>query len=595
MDHFVSSLITDSPFQKSGREIEDIQFHGAEKKRINGINVVADKQVNPEFFVREMLAYIDKDKNNIYEKGIDEHSFSYNVKIFISKDDSYLRKLFESVSPADNEVCLFLEDQTGDIFSGKSSYVKIGKNFKEDLKKRKIIGEGLTGLLADESFRQHFQNVSLDFTEDEIKELIETGQVADMSRTIVIGLLQVLYLPNIILEPLFKGVADGIFSFTGLLKKTIKFQPHHWDPDAKMPDPKDSTSQPNMIDNPDFEPVLFPYSNDVIDAITSFGENETAALIDTIKKLIKQKERDFNTEVDAYITKLENNKDFLKKLSALVKPVRETLEFTKLKVKELVDNLLLAADQIFKNMAYLGKKIINVINAFYCGLWNGLMDSIIGIIDLIGLLFKAFAVQADFMKNAQTKIPQSFELLDECIQAFSKINFGKITSEIVDQIMRIDITAFASKISIERVAYFFGAVVGFIVEIVVRILLTGGVEAVYATMNKLIANGAKLAGTIQANLVKFFGKSLNQLKDDILYVIAKIVEFLKKGTEGVVQAIQVLFREIINTVKISAELLAEIMRRFKLRKSDINRLDELGFSFVSLENGVARACKLLRT
>ncbi len=594
MDPYVSPLISDSPFKKSGKEIEDIQFHGAEKKSANGITVIADKQVNPEYFIREMLAYIDKDGNNIYEEGIDEHSFDYNVKIFISKDDSYLRKLYESVAPANNEVCLFLEDNTGDIFSGKSSYVKIGEKFREDLKKRKIISEGQSGLLTDESFRQHFQNVNLDFTEDEIQELIETGQIANMSSAFMIGLLQVLYLPNIILEPLFKWIADGISSLTGLLKKTIKFQPHHWDPEAKMPDPSDTSDQPKMIDNPDFEPILFPFSNDIIDSITSFSESETAALIDTIKKYIKEKERDFVTEIDTYLAKLKNNEDFLGKLSALAKPTTDALEFTKLKVKELVDNLLLAADQIFKSMGYLGKKIISVINAFYCGLWNGLMDSIIGIIDLIGLLFKAFGMQADFMNNAQTKIPQSFELLDECIQGFLKIDFGKIISEIVDQIMRFDITAFASKISIEKVAYFLGAVVGFIVEIIVGILLTGGVEAVYSTINKLLTNSAKFIRTIQASLVKFFGKSLSQLKDDILYVIMKIIEFLKKGTEGVINSIRILFREILDTVKISAELLKEIMRRFKLSKSEIDQLDKLGFSFVSLEKGVARACKLLR-
>ena len=589
-DPIISPLVSDSPFQKSGQEIEDIQFRNADKRSINGIKVIADSQVNPDYFVREMIAYIDKDGNSIYEEGIDELSFSYNVKIFISKDDSYLRKLFENVSPADNEVCLFLEDQTGDIFSGKSSYVKIGENFREDLKKRKIIGEGQAGLLADETFHQHFQDVSLDFTNDEIQELIETGQIADMSRTLIIGLLQLLYLPNIILEPLFKWVADGISSFTGLLKKTIKFQPHHWDPEAKVSDPDDTTVQTD----PAFKPALFPFAHDIIDDITNYTENETTELIETVKKFINEKEQEFITRLDEYIVTLENNKDFMGKLNALADPTKKALEFTKIKVKELVENMLLAANSIFKSMTYLGKRMLNTINAFYCGLWNGLMDSIIGIIDLTGLLFRAFAVQAGFLKNAQTKIPQAFEMLDECIQAFSKIDLGKIASEIADQIMRIDITAFAGKISIEKIAYFFGAVVGFIVEIIVGIFLTGGVEAVYATINKLITNSVKLIGSIQSGLVKFFGRSLSRLKDDIMHVIAKIIEFLKKGTEGVIETIRALFREILNTVKITAELLAEIVRMFKLSKSDLAKLDEMGYGFVSLEKGVARACKLIR-
>ena len=594
MDPYISPFITDSPFQKNAQEVENIQFQGAEKRSVNGMNVIADTQVNPDPFVREMLAYIDKDGNNRYEEGIDEHTFDYDVKIFISKDDRTLRELFENTQPAAHEVCLFLEDNTGDIFTGSRSYVKVGDNFRADLKKRQVIGEGQTGLLADETFRQHFQNADLDFTDDQIQELIQTGQISSMSTSFMIGLLQALYLPNIILEPLFKWVADGISTFTGFLKRNIKFQPHHWDPEAKMPDPKDTSDSPKMIDNPDFEPVLFPYSNDLIEGVTSFAQEETKALITTVKQFVQQKEREFAAEVDSYITTLENNKDFLDKLGALAEPIKQALLHAKAKAKELADNLVAAADQIFQALAYLGKKLLSTINAFYCGLWNGLMDSIIGIIDLIGLLFRAFAVQADFMKNAQTKIPQAFELLDECIQAFAKIDFGKVASEIADQIMKIDITAFAGKISLERVAYFFGAVVGFIVEIIIGILLTGGVEAVYAAINKLFANGAKLAVSIQASIVKFFGKSMGQLKDDILYVIAKIIEFLQKGTTGVINAIRALFQEIVNTVRLSAELIQEIIRRFKFTKAEVDELERLGFGFVSFEKGVARACKLLR-
>ena len=595
MDPYISPLVTDSPFTKSAKEVVDVQFSAAEKRKVAGIQVIADRQVNPEPFVREMFAYIDKDGNDRYEKGVDEHTFDYDVRIFISKDDSTLRKLFESTTPADNEVCVFLEDNTGDVFSSSSSYVKIGSAFREDLRKRQVIGRGQQGLLADAGFRQHFQNASIDFTDDQIQELIETGEIQSMSTSLMIGILQALYLPNIVLQPLFKWVADGISSVTGFLKKNIKFQPYHWDPQAKMPAPDSTAKNPKMIDNPDFEPVLFPYSNNIVEGMTSFTEREITALIATITRFVQEKEREFNKEIDAYLTTLEQNKDFLGKLGALAQPMKELLQHAKAKVKELTDNLVLAADKVFQRLAHLGKKLLSTVNAFYCGLWNGLMDSIIGIIDLIGLLFRAFAVQADFIRNGQTKIPKALEMLDECIQAFVKIDFGKVVSEITDKIMSIDIAAFASKVSMERVAYFFGAVVGFIVEIVVGILLTGGVEAVYASINKLIADGAKLASTIQSNILKFFGKSLSQLKDDILHVISKIIEFLKRGTDGVIQAVRALFQEIVKLIKVSAELLQEIMNRFKLSKTDIKNLDDLGFGFVSLEKGVARACKILRT
>ncbi|MDH5414821.1 MAG: hypothetical protein OEW87_11840, partial [Flavobacteriaceae bacterium] len=551
-DVYISPLILDSPFKKNASEIEAMQFQGAEKRSFNGVDVIADKEVNPHPFIQEMYAYLDVRNDDVYAEGVDKHVFDFNIKVFISKDDSYLRKLFQNTEAADDEVILFLEDNTDDIISGSSAYVKVGQKFREELKRREIIGKGQAGLLEDEKFKQHFQNASLDFTDDQIRELIVTGEISNISQTVMIGILQAAYILNIVLTPVFGGIADGIKGLTDVLKKHIKFQSYHWDPEAKKPDPNDKSEEPKMIDNPDFEPVLFPYSNELVDELSELGENQIRDFVISIKQQIKTRENEFNKELDGYLDLLSLDKEFNKGLGPLAEPTRAALLYTKTKVKELVNSLLLGIDQVLPALNYLGKKLFSTVNAFYCGLWNGLMDSIIGIIDLIGLLFRAFAVQGDFMKHAQTKIPQALELLDELLQGFEKIDFGKIVGEVIDKIMNINLEALASKISLERVAYFIGAVVGLIIEIVIGIIFTAGGESVWAVLNKFLTNSAKLVKTLQAKLVSFFGRSLKRLKDDILFVFTKLIEFLKQGTQGVLKAIRFLFDEILKTIKVSA-------------------------------------------
>ena len=124
---FVSAFIENSPFKKSASEIEEIQFQGAEKQSINGIEVIADKEMNIKPLVREMFAFTDNNGDGKFTQGTDKFQFKYIVKVFVSKNDAYLRKLFENCSPKSNEVCVFLEDNSGDIISGSSAYVKIGR------------------------------------------------------------------------------------------------------------------------------------------------------------------------------------------------------------------------------------------------------------------------------------------------------------------------------------------------------------------------------------------------------------------------------------------------------------------------------------
>ncbi len=593
MLNYISPFIEESPFKKSAKDIADIQFQGSHTKSLNGVSVFSDKQITEKPLLRKMFAYKDKNANDVYDKDVDKYAFKFHVKVFISQDDSYLRDLLEKTNPDEHEVCLFLEDNSGDLFSGSSSYVKIGKNFRSHLLKRQKIGEGQIGLFENENFKQHFGNVELDFTDSQLQELIETGEIRNIKQEMFIALIQSASLTNMLLGPAYGLMADGIFALTDFLKKHIKFQNYHWDPGAKKPDPNDSSVTPKMIENKEFEPILFPFSNKLIEGSSALAEEELSGLVKNLITAIQKRERAFITKIDSYQKILTRAKDLPSKMTAVVNGISSALTILKAKVKELVGQLLKGIEGVFSSMAYLGKKIISTINAYYCGLWNGLMDSIIGIIDIIGFLFKAFRFQADFIRNAQTKIPRSLELLDEAIQALVKIDFGKVTDKIVGFFKKIDLGAFLSKTTIEKVAYFFGAIVGFIVEIVVGILITGGVESVYAVVNKLIANGAKVLKTLQAAIVKFFGKSLKQLKDDILLIISKIVAFLKKGTEGILQALRVLFDSIVNSVKLSKKAIEKIKRKLQITTSELDILENAGLHFTKFEDGVATACKLL--
>ena len=242
-----TSGFSESPLDKSGEDIQECYFSSADTYEVNGVEIIAENDVCPTI-VEELCTYQESNISDLY--GVSEQPVSpYTVKVFVSKDDSYLREAFEKTQPLPDEVCLFLEDNSTDNLSEGTAYVKVGDRFREDLAMRKEIAAAEAGNLPQFSFinDNNESDLQIDFTEGQLKELIETGSISNTSRTVLIGIFQAINFGTIVLTPVYSFLGDGIIWITTELRKYIKFQDYHWDPEAQRP----QGSEP-------FEPILCP-------------------------------------------------------------------------------------------------------------------------------------------------------------------------------------------------------------------------------------------------------------------------------------------------------------------------------------------------
>lgn len=579
-----TSPLTEGPFQNSAQDTHDLFFGSADSTVSGGMDIVAENDVSPTL-VTQMVAFIDSNSNLLYDEG-ERVLFYYTVKIFVSKDDSYLRQAYDKTSPLADDVCLFLEDNTTDLFSGRSAYIKIGDNFKADLAKRKQIAEIEGKKLLHLNFisTETDAEYQLEFNGPEIQELIKTGQITNPSQTLLIGLLQALSIGNIILAPLFTALGDGILWITKTTREFIKFQEYHWDPAAQNPNITEN-------DNTSFSPILFSFASAQIEELTTLAENSVGQVSSIIKTELNKK----LNEVHSQLSKLQIPLTGY----AVPESISSFLDTCFKMIDTIVNNLIDGCESMVKFFIGLDEKWLNALNAFYCGLWNGLVEAVLGIVDLIGYCFIVSGAAGSAMANAQTLIPQFYELMDEAVQTIFEADIPGIVSEAINAIgvgiSNFNLFALTGTISIERVAYFVGGVVGFIVELVAGIFWSGGIDGVRATIAKFGKVGEDIFAFLTASVTKILGSAFQFTVENMLILVRKIIELLKKGKEEIAAVIRSVFEALEQAAKLADNIIQEIIRLFKLTSEEVKLIDEVGLSFVKYTDEAFSLCKITYT
>ena len=115
-------------------------------------------------------------------------------------------------------------------------------------------------------------------------------------------------------------------------------------------------------------------------------------------------------------------------------------------------------------------------NAFLCGIHNSLISTLEGFL---------FIVKSPFIvhEKAINLTEFSLEQIDEFIQNFFDFKYAIVQKEmmeiwkkILNKISNISLSKIIGNTSMAEIAYFIGAVVEFIIEIILGILITGGVS-----------------------------------------------------------------------------------------------------------------------
>lgn len=557
--------------------IEDGYFPSADSTEISQTKVIYENNVSPQF-VQDMVAFWDSNSNGILETG-EGQLFTYKIKIFISREASYLKEAFDKFNADPSDVCFFLEDNSTDIFSDRTAYIKIGTLFQSNLKDRKTIA--LIETKSDffgryKSSDINGESYTLDFSEKEITELIQTGKISNPAMSVVIGLYQLLNLQNIILAPVYSILSDGLLWITATAREYIEFKDKHWDPEAS-----DSGGA-------NFKPVLFS----TLSNLQELGIEAVNDVTGAIKKGIDEQEATLKAKLSILLNPAV--KDYVGP-DSLNQFVEKCLNY----ISELKANLYNGIDTIVSVFAYIGEKWLNALNAFYCGLWNAIVEIFLGLIDLVAYVFLALAKIGEAAANAQSLVPQMLELLDEFVQMILKTDIINIIfsalEKIMEKVLSFNLYSLTNSVSIERVAYFLGNIAGFIVELIIGAFVSGGTKSVVDLFKKFGTVGEDILQVIMTNAKKLFGSGTGISIESITRCIQFFIDLVGKGKEEVLKWIDEFFELLEMAAKLGNDILKKIEDIFNFTAEQIEQLKKTGLDFVTyVDDAAETVCSLCR-
>lgn len=579
----VPSGAIDAPLKRSGADIKAMMFMQASHDKAGSTEMVVENNVN-RALVNEIRFFLDNNANQKWDANIDFETFRYKIFVFISKDATYLNKAFELTQPLENELCIFLEDNEGDIFSQNSTSIKIGTALRTDEERLKKIA--INDTLAE--MQHSLPGNSFHIGADDLATLIQYGEIQNVLSNSAFGLLQAINFLNIALGKAASLIGNGVLNITTTLREYVKFKPQHWDPLA-------NATKDNMAStNDDFEPVLFPYSNDLIgfflDSPEQGIEEITNAMIQKLNQFKAAAQDNFSRQASL---DFGNETIYLEEYGLNPDSVHEFINEGYHKIDSLFRFLIDSAAKAIPTFKYLGTSILNVVNAFYCGLWNSITEIVLGIIDFVGYLLKVFGAMGEFWTDPSGKISTFFELLDEIIQSFYAIDFVKVIQQVIDSVTSINLYVLTKEISLERVAYYLGAFGGFVIELIISFLFSSGT----LSLAKFGSFGAKLMSKVQASagnlFVKGVSKSLPKQTVALLFhYLKQALTILKLGTDEIIRIIQSFFEDLVDLVKLGNKVVQKITRKFNITPEESKLMNDLKINFVEFKGGMATACKI---
>ena len=573
-----TSAFAESDFTASGEEIQECLFDSAEVSYVNGVEIISENNVTPTI-LEEISTYQESNISTLYDLGESPVS-PYTIKVFVSKDNSYLKEAFDKTQPLPDEVCLFLEDNSTDVFSDGTAYVKVGDHFRDDLAARREIAEAEAGNIPRFTFINDAgeQDLSINFTEEQLEQLITTGQITNATRAIMIGIFQVVNFGTLILTPVYRFLGDGIIWITGKLREHIEFQDYHWDPEAERPE-----------DSGEFEPILCPVANELFATEVMIGEAIADTIATTLSAQLQAQKEQRMASWSAYAR--------FPRTYPVPAAVSDFMNAAEQKILHLIEELTNGIKTMVNVFVHVGTKAVNAVNAFYCGLWNSLVEAVLGIVDMVGYLFIGLSMAGDAVNNAQTLVPQALEMLDEMVQMVMQQDFVETVTAainaIINQLAAIDFMTLINGISVERTAYYVGGFIGFIVEMVVEALLSGGTAAVAALLTKLEKFGkigTDVMAFVQAAIKATFRQASQLSFEYIMAIMETVLKLLRKGKDEVVKFINDLFDVIRKAAQLTDEVIAEIMQKFRITAADKQLIDELGLAFTNYADDACSMC-----
>lgn len=443
-----------------------------------------------------LKVYADQDTENLFNNGDPEtleevivysnNSYmefeDFNLSLFTSTNGVTLLQQFKEVEVSSDEVVVFLEIDNPTNFFGTVMRIKVGSNLKgrKDLPYSEII--------------DFAQDKGISVSPNRIKRLLKKG-VKSKKNLFKWVLSSIAKTIGKAVEFVSGEVGDLFFQTIPEAIDKIRISENRWNP---------SLEGYNGIFIPDkFEKYIANLKDD--------EKGGNSILKAFVSPFFKQ------------INRLEGfTKGKLKKVKSYIpgkvyRKLKKVIDYLFGKINGLEDIIYDSKYELLK----LILTALEAANSFLCGLYNSIIDTVKGIFQIVGLVFKGIEAAADFTSNLGYYASLSIEFIENIIEGILEIDFVELFKQlfflplvIIKKVVSFTINQ--SSLTIQEFYYYIGYIVGFIVETVVSILFTGGSLSV----------GKVLAKTFK-----------------------EPVEFLLKGFKGIVSASKSLVNKVISAVQ----------------------------------------------
>ncbi len=513
------------PFFRSNDEIADLFFKDAEKTRHRNMTVWNGAK-GGSVLVQRILAGTDDDGDG--KLDVNEIEEQYLLRIFVSRDQSKLEKAYHQYLPDKRELVLFIEDNSTDTFSG--TYINLSEREYEGFSVLAHLPPAFEKWL-DEEFETFLSGTSdlgfdIDITRLELKSVIESKRYKFSNIQSIEILMRAFQIGFGAASSGFYWVGKEIFRLTNDIRAEVQVPESGWNPG--FVDPKG-----NRPEGP-FQPYLLHGIHNVMSLSKNSSDVVQNALIaglyalkgDLLQRLVKV--RRFASHYQ-----LPGHQFFAKHAELLI----HTMTF------EIASSI----SRHFQSFEKAGSELIYAINAYYSGLWNSLVDSVLGIVDLFGCLFYALGLYYQGlveMANLRQYWEQVSELIDEFITALINLSAKDVIVTTIDSLVsiwqQVDLSSFMSQtgFSLSQVSYFIGGVAGIVIEIAIDIA-SGGTKAIQTAITKF-GDIVKFFKTLLDDVISTVGKLAEDVFAFAVELMKYVTEQLRKGGKGVEEMIQSL-------------------------------------------------------
>lgn len=521
---FVSSILAQRPIPGNSISTKGLYFIDATKIEYNNIEIIVDAGTDPdEPKITEHDFY--------YYPETENKKFAYHVRIFVSTSAKKLEEAYKNTSADEHELLIFVEDNSTDKTKFIYGAVTVGSKLKENLlstyENHVIENSNLISVIL-EAFKKETR-YSLE--ENFVKGLLKNGKAEYPALKTISTVFTIIdfFAFGTITEASNYGISM-------LLDEAIEFinegkiEDHRWNPKAEKP----------------FDPKFYPMAlEQELDRLDHKELNEK------IRSVIGDLTKDLKG-YDSYFSKLLNVSTDTKK-DNVDRALKDIVYDAFRQIYQKCESIIINLENI--DVSDVLKTGIRAWNAFICGVWNSLVDAVTSLLDMVKMLINFSTSSKELIKNLETHLPRLVERVEEALQAWEKLDFKKCTLYFMKKM-----TESSFGFSAEQFAYYVGFAYGFIIsliiEIVIGILLTGGVLSVEEIARRLAQELFRFF-TSFANGVRKTWKKGSQLAkktiDGFISGLDALIDFLKQGWEGIKKWIDEAFDSIEKLAKVKID------------------------------------------